>query len=125
MAQRRLLLIDDEDDVREVAQLSLELVGHWDVIAARTGAEGLARAEAEQPDAILLDVMMPIMDGASTYRGLQANPATQRIPVVLFTSRIFESDTERDGLEGIAVINKPFDPLCLPNQVAHALGWVQ
>lgn len=116
-------MIDDEDDIREVAQLSLELVGQWDVMTARSGAEGMVRAETVQPDAILLDVMMPEMDGAQTYRRLQANPATRDIPVVLLTAKLFEPDTDRDGLEGVTVISKPFDPLLLPAQVASALGW--
>ena len=123
VAGRRVLLIDDEDDIREVAQLSLELVGQWDVMTARSGAEGMVRAETVQPDAILLDVMMPEMDGAQTYRRLQANPATRDIPVVLLTAKLFEPDTDRDGLEGVTVISKPFDPLLLPAQVASALGW--
>jgi CheY-like chemotaxis protein len=58
MEPRRVLLIDDEDDIREVAQLSLEMVGRWEVVTASSGAEGIVRAAADQPDAILLDVMM-------------------------------------------------------------------
>jgi CheY-like chemotaxis protein len=123
VASRRLLLIDDEDDIREVARLSLELVGRWDVVTAASGAEGIARAAAEQPDAILLDVMMPGMDGATTYRGLQANTETCGIPVILLTAKIFERADGRDGLEGLTVISKPFDPMRLASQVASALGW--
>jgi CheY-like chemotaxis protein len=120
---RRVLLIDDEDDIREVAQLSLELVGQWDVVTASSGAEGLRRAAADQPDAILLDVMMPDMDGAATFKHLQSDPRTCEIPVVLLTAKIFDSPTDRNGLEGVSVISKPFDPLRLPSLVACALGW--
>jgi CheY-like chemotaxis protein len=123
MERRRVLLIDDEDDIREVAQLSLEMVGRWEVVTASSGAEGLVRAAADQPDAILLDVMMPDMDGPTTFKGLRANPATCDIPVVLLTAKIFDSATDRNGLEGIKVIGKPFDPLRLPSQVARVLGW--
>ena len=123
MAPRRLLLIDDDDDIREVARLSLELVAHWDVVTASSGAEGVERAAAEHPDAILLDVMMPGMDGASTYGHLQSNAATRDIPVVLLTAKIFDSADDRRGLEGIRVIGKPFDPMRLASQVASALGW--
>ncbi len=123
MADKRVLLIDDEDDIREVAQLSLEMVGRWDVVTASSGTEGIQRAVAEHPDAILLDVMMPGMDGAMTYKGLQANPETRSIPVILLTAKIFDSPTDRNGLEGITVICKPFDPLRLPAQIAAALGW--
>jgi CheY-like chemotaxis protein len=123
VAARRLLLIDDEDDIREVAKLSLELVARWEVVTARSGAEGLERAAAEQLDAILLDVMMPGLDGAATYAGLQANPATRDIPVVLLTAKIFDRVDDRRGLEGLTVIGKPFDPMRLAGQVASALRW--
>ena len=123
MASRRLLLIDDEDDIREVARLSLELVAHWEVLTACSGAEGVDRAQAQRPDAILLDVMMPGMDGAATYAALQSNPATRDIPVVLLTAKIFDRPSDRRGLEGITVISKPFDPMRLATQVAAALGW--
>jgi CheY-like chemotaxis protein len=124
MAKRRVLLIDDEDDIREVAQVCLELVGNWDVLTASSGPEGIARATDDQPDAILLDVMMPDMDGAATFKLLQADARTRDIPVVLLTAKLFDSATDRNGLEGIAVIRKPFDPLRLPAQIAGALGWV-
>jgi CheY-like chemotaxis protein len=123
VASRRLLLIDDEDDIREVARLSLELVAHWEVFTASSGLEGVACAEAAQPDAILLDVMMPGMDGAATYARLQSTPATRDIPVVLLTAKIFDGASDRRGLQGITVISKPFDPLRLPSQIAAALGW--
>ena len=82
---RKILIIDDEDDIREVAALSLESVAGWEVIKASSGAQGLARAAEHQPDAILLDVMMPGMDGPTTFRELRKNPATARIPVLLLT----------------------------------------
>lgn len=121
MATKRVLLIDDEDDIREVAQLSLELVAHWDVVTARSGPEGLARAAADQPDAIVLDVMMPEMDGRTTYRLLKENPATQHIPVLLLTARLHRSDPIREQVVG--VISKPFDPLRLAEQIEAHLGW--
>lgn len=125
MASRRLLLIDDEDDIREVAKLSLELVAHWDVLTACSGVEGVDRAVEHRPDAILLDVMMPGMDGAATYAALRSNPATRDIPVVLLTAKIFDRASDRRGLEGITVISKPFDPMRLATQVASALGWAR
>jgi CheY-like chemotaxis protein len=124
MAAKRVLLIDDEDDIREVAQVSLEMVGNWEVITASSGAEGLARAVADRPDAILLDVMMPDLDGPSTYGRLQANPTTRDIPVILLTAKVQASDQRRFADLGVAaVIAKPFDPLTLAGQVAGALGW--
>ncbi len=124
MANRRVLLIDDEDDVREVAQISLEMVGNWDVTTARSGAEGLALAASGLPDAIVLDVMMPGMDGSATFSHLQANPVTRHIPVVLLTAKVLDPTTDRFALEVATIIPKPFDPMRLPGQIASALGWV-
>ena len=123
MANRRVLLIDDEDDVREVAQISLEMVANWDVLTASSGAEGVLRAAADQPDAIVLDVMMPGMDGSATFSRLQANPATRHIPVVLLTAKILDPLIDRFAVEVVTIIQKPFDPMLLPGQIASALGW--
>ena len=121
---RKILIIDDEDDIREVAALSLESVAGWEVIKASSGAQGLARAAAEQPDAILLDVMMPGMDGPTTFRELRGNDATARIPVLLLTAKVQSSDQRGFANLGVeAVLFKPFDPLTLSTQIASALGW--
>jgi CheY-like chemotaxis protein len=120
----RILIIDDEDDIREVAALSLETVAGWDVAVASSGAQGLIRAAEYNPDAILLDVMMPGMDGPSTFRELRKNPLTSKIPVVLLTAKVQSTDQRRFadlGVEG--VLFKPFDPLTLSAQIAGALGW--
>lgn len=120
----KVLIIDDEDDIREVAALSLESVAGWDVVMASSGAQGLARAIEHQPDAILLDVMMPGMDGPSTFRELRANPATAKIPVLLLTAKVQSSDQRRFADLGVeAVLFKPFDPLTLSDQIADVLGW--
>ncbi len=121
---KRILLVDDEDDVREVAQLSLEMVGGWEVLAVTCGEEAVRRAAAERPDAILLDVMMPEMDGPTTFRALQANAATSAIPVLLLTAKTRSADLERFAQLGVAgVLSKPFDPLTLARDVSGALGW--
>src|SRR5260370_36294538 len=99
MASRRVLLIDDEDDVREVAQLSLEMVANWDVVTASSGAAGVALAARDQPNAIVLDVMMPGMDGSATYGQLQANPATRHISAVLLTAKILDPVADRSAPE--------------------------
>lgn len=119
---RKILIIDDEDDIREVAALSLKSVAGWEVILAGCGARGIACAQEHQPDAILLDAMMPGMDGPATFRELRRNPATAWIPVLLLTARI--SDQRRfAGLGVDAVLFKPFDPLTLSVQISGALGW--
>jgi CheY-like chemotaxis protein len=120
----RILIIDDEDDIREVAALSLETVAGWEVAMASSGAQGLARAAEYRPDAILLDVMMPGMDGPSTFRELRKNPVTSRIPVVLLTAKVQSNDQRRFADLGVeAVLFKPFDPMTLSTQIAGVLGW--
>jgi CheY-like chemotaxis protein len=122
--QHRILIIDDEDDIREVAALSLETVADWEVEVARSGAEGLAMAVASQPEAILLDVMMPGMDGPTTFRELRKNPATAHIPVLLLTAKVQNTDQRRFADLGVeAVLFKPFDPLTLSAQISQVLGW--
>ncbi len=121
---RKILIIDDEEDIREVAGLSLETVAGWEVIKASSGAQGVARAAEQHPDAILLDVMMPGMDGPSTFRELRKNPATAKIPVLLLTAKVQGTDQRRFADLGVeAVLFKPFDPLTLPKQISSALGW--
>jgi CheY-like chemotaxis protein len=120
----RILIIDDEEDIRDVAALSLETVAGWDVAVASSGAQGLARAIEHPPDAILLDVMMPGMDGPTTLRELRKNPVTAKIPVLLLTAKVQASDQRRFADLGVeAVLFKPFDPMTLSTRIAAALGW--
>jgi CheY-like chemotaxis protein len=124
MSAKRILIIDNESYIQEVAQISLETVAGWEVITASSGREGLVKAEAEQPDAILLDVMMPEMDGLTTFQELQANPATQHLPVILLTAMVQSGERSRYTQLGLkATIAKPFDPLSLAQEMAQALGW--
>lgn len=121
---RRVLIIDDEDDIREVAALSLETVAGWEVLLAGSGAAGIAKAHDQMPDAILLDVMMPGMDGPTTFRELRAHPKTAGIPVILLTAKVQAADQKRFSDLGVsAVMFKPFDPLALAGDIAKALGW--
>ena len=121
---KRILVVDDEDDIREVAQISLEMMAGWEVIPARSGEEGIRRAAEERPDAILLDVMMPDLDGPSTVRLLRADPATAAIPVILLTAKAATGDRERlAALDVAGVLSKPFDPMELSRQVSETLGW--
>jgi CheY-like chemotaxis protein len=121
---KRILIIDDAEDIREVAQVSLEVVGGWEVMTASSGREGVAKALAQQPDAILLDVMMPDQDGPTTFLQLQANSATQHIPVILLTAKALAGDKRMFAELGVAsVIAKPFEPMFLASQVAQVLGW--
>ena len=125
MTARRVLVVDDEDSIREIAQLSMEVVGGHRTLSAASGTEALDRALADPPDAILLDVMMPGLDGPATVARLQADPRTRDIDVVLLTAKVRPSDLAHvDTLPGVVgVIAKPFDPMTLPTQVADMLGW--
>ena len=121
---RRILIIDDEDDIREVAALSLEAVAGWTVLTASSGAEGIRMALREKPDAVLMDVMMPGMDGPTTFKEMQRSPALAHIPVLLLTAKVQGVDQRRfAGLGVAAVLFKPFDPLTLADQMADVLGW--
>jgi len=122
--RRRILIIDDEDDIRQVAAMSLETVAGWDVVTASSGAQGIRRAQVEQPDAILLDVMMPGMDGPTTFLELRKSGETARIPVILLTAKVQGADQKRFASLGVSgVLFKPFDPLTLAAQMSDALGW--
>jgi CheY-like chemotaxis protein len=124
VAAKRVLIIDDEADIREVAQVSLTLGAGLEVLLAASGAEGLAKAEAELPDAILLDVMLRDMDGLTVFQELQANGVTHKIPVILLTAKVQAADQQRFASLGVkAVIAKPFRPATLARQVIEILGW--
>ncbi len=124
MATRRVLLIDDQEDIRAVAQMSLEVVAGWQVVTASSGDEGIRRAEQEQPEAILLDVMMPDMDGPTTFGHLQRNPLTAHIPVIFLTAKVQGAERRQLANLGVAaVIAKPFDPVTLGDEIGRSLGW--
>ena len=126
MSAKRILIVDDEYDIRAVAELALKTVAKWEVLTAASGSEGLNKAITEQPDAILLDVMMPDMDGIATLQALQANPATESIPVILMTAKTQAADQRRFAELGVAgIITKPFKAMQLSAQVVAALGWQQ
>jgi len=119
----KMLLIEDDPDIRRIASLSLSRLGGMDVTTAAGGAEGLRQAAERPPDAILLDVMMPGMDGPATLAALRACPSTAAIPVMFLTAKAMASEVERlRSLGAVAVLTKPFDPLTLSAQVRAALG---
>jgi two-component system, OmpR family, alkaline phosphatase synthesis response regulator PhoP len=119
---KRILIIDDEADIRETTQLCLEIAKGWEILTAASSAEGLEKAAIEQPDAVLLDVMMPDMDGLETFEHLQANPITRQIPVILLTAKAQAIDRRQfTQLAIAAVITKPYDPLTLGDQILAIL----
>ena len=113
-----VLLIDDEDDIREIGEFALRDVGGLVVAVASSGTEGVERAIADRPDVILLDFMMPGVDGPSTFQRLRANASTAGIPIIFLTARVQRVDRERLlNLGAEAVIAKPFDPETLADDV--------
>jgi CheY-like chemotaxis protein len=122
--RRRILVVDDSRLIRELARVGLETVGGYDVTPVESGSEALEVASAEPPEAVLLDVVMPDMDGPETLAALRAAPGTSQIPVILVTARDQPADRERFEALGVAgVITKPFEVHDLAGQVAEILGW--
>jgi len=115
---RKVLIVDDDEDIRRVTEIALRRVGGWDVVHAASGAEALVRAREEQPDVVLLDVMMPDGDGPTTLARLRADPATAKLPVIFLTARVQRRELEsyRD-LGATGVIEKPFDATTLPDAI--------
>lgn len=104
--------------------MCLEMVGGWQVTTATSGQQGLDRAAAEHPDAIVMDVMMPGMDGATAAVALSENPVTAGIPIVLLTAKSRAAElSELSDLPVVGVLGKPFDPMTLPSTLAAMLGW--
>ena len=100
MPARRILIVDDEDDIREVAQVSLELLGHYEVLTASCGRDGLDSARTDQPDAILLDVMMPRIDGIELLKEIRGHPLLSTLPVLVYTNAFVPKLTEEAKLAG-------------------------
>jgi CheY-like chemotaxis protein len=118
----KVLIIDDEEDTRSIASMSLSIIGGLEVLEAENGQEGIAVAEKERPDVILLDMMMPIMDGCETLQALHKNADTSHIPVIFLTAKALTGEIERLKRMGAAgVLTKPFDPTVLASQVRSIL----
>jgi CheY-like chemotaxis protein len=121
---RTILLVDDDELILEIGLASLHLVGGLDVLTTTSGSEALEVARAAHPDAILLDVMMPGLDGPATLARLKAAPATAAIPVVFLTAKARPAEQRRwANYDVVGVLTKPFDPMLLSGQVAEVLGW--
>jgi|GraSoiStandDraft_14_1057315.scaffolds.fasta_scaffold250247_2 CheY-like chemotaxis protein len=121
--RRTLLVIDDDRDIRQVAKTSLELVGGFHVILADSGQRGLTLAHEARPDAIILDLMMPDLDGRTTLAHLKQTPEMASIPVIMLTAKVQVNRQELVGQGAAGVLVKPFDPMQLPDQVCEILGW--
>jgi CheY-like chemotaxis protein len=121
---KRILVVDDDDDVRRLLVMSLARVGGYDVRSVDSGAACLADLAADRPDVVILDVMMPVMDGPTTLEHMRSDPRSFGVPVVFLTAGVVEADVDRlRALPVSGVLRKPFDPMTLPSEVAGLLGW--
>jgi CheY-like chemotaxis protein len=124
MTDRLILVVDDQEHLRELVQACLEDLGGWETLVAGSGEECLQIVQTEQPSAILLDVSMPGMDGIAVYERLQSDPKTRSIPVILLTAKVLPSDRAKFAEMGVTgVIAKPIQPTSLTVEVAEILGW--
>jgi CheY-like chemotaxis protein len=118
----RILLAEDDLDIQTVIRMSLRVRGVKDIVVADNGEECLALASEVKPDVILLDVMMPKLDGYETCRRLKADPATQGIPVIFLTAKAQYFEVKR-GIDvgALGYLIKPFDPMTLHDQITALL----
>lgn len=124
MTTKSILLIDDEPNLAQVIAVCLESFKGWKVCVVHSGKEGLQVVEALKPDVILLDVMMPEMDGIEVLQNLQKNPAIRDIPVIFLTAKVQTSDREKFAeLDIVGIVAKPFDPLKIADEIAQLLDW--
>ena len=122
VTSRRILSIEDESSIQELITIYLEEMAGWEVLQASNGLDGLALAKNEKPDAILLDVMIPELDGIEIFRRLQADPKTQDIPVLFVTSKLKLKDPKNLlDLSQVKIVSKPFDFEHLANQIEEEL----
>ncbi|HBQ18328.1 MAG: response regulator [Sandaracinaceae bacterium] len=120
---RSVLLIDDEADIRTIGELALSEVGGLEVFLADSGETGLLLAKEKKPDVVLLDVMMPGLDGPSTFERLREDPETASVPVIFMTAKIQKHEVDRyRDLGATGIIAKPFDPMSLADEVKRIAG---
>ena len=123
MKLERIMYVEDEPDIQSVAKLALEMLGGYEVLLCGNGAEALDQVGGFAPSLILLDVMMPDMDGPTTLEHLREDPNTAQIPVIFLTAKAQASDIKRyQALGALDVIAKPFDPMMLAVQVQKIWG---
>jgi CheY-like chemotaxis protein len=114
----RIALVEDEADIREITQIALEEIGGFALNVCESGSEALEKMQGFRPDLVLLDMMMPGMDGIETLRSLRAIPDMDKVPIVFLTARAQKHEVEQYQMIGAAgVISKPFDPITLPDYI--------
>jgi CheY-like chemotaxis protein len=124
VSETTVLVVDDDENIRELTQLALETVNGWSVMTANGGVAALEMCRAHHPDVVLLDMMMPDMDGLTTFEHLQADERTVDIPVILFTAKGRVGDRQPwDDYAIRGMIPKPYNPMTLGQQVMEILDW--
>ena len=122
MSQRRILVVDDDPRLLHIVEMYLGIEGN-EVRTASKGEEGLREVDAQRPDLIILDIMMPGMDGLEACRRIRGNPATAEIPVLMFSALSGDDDVERARLAGANhLITKPFNLVGLGSVVRSFFG---
>jgi CheY-like chemotaxis protein len=115
---QKVLLVDDDQNIRFVAQMALEGLTNWKVFLADSGSEAIKVAKAEKPDLILLDLMMPGMDGPTTFAKLQEQDDLAGVPIIFMTAKVQAHEIENHLKLGAAgIISKPFDPMTLHDDI--------
>lgn len=115
---KRILYVEDEPDIQAVAKIALENLGGFELQIHSSGEDAIANAQSFKPDLLLLDVMMPGMDGPTTYAALKALPELVMTPAIFMTAKVQPSELiEYRELGAIDVIAKPFDPMTLSEQI--------
>jgi len=122
MHLNRIMLVDDEPDIRTVAELALSSVGGWEVVLATSGEDALDKLKSDRPDIVLLDVMMPDMDGPTVLRRIREQKEISNVPVIFMTAKVQKREVDHYlELGACGVIGKPFDPMQLPEQIREIL----
>jgi CheY-like chemotaxis protein len=121
---RKILYVEDEPDIQTIGRLALETVGGFEVLVCASGRDALEEIARFQPDLVLLDVMMPEMDGPTTLRTLRERTQNRTPPVIFITAKVQPQEVEQyKAMGALDVIAKPFDPMTLAETVKRA--WVR
>jgi two-component system, OmpR family, response regulator len=119
----KVLVVDDDENIQLITQMGLEDRPDWQVIIASSGQEALEKAAAEKPDLVLLDIMMPDMDGKTTLAKLKEQETGASVPVIFLTAKVQNHEIESYVKIGAAgVITKPFDPMTLSAEICQIVG---
>ena len=121
---RRIVIVEDEKDIRAILRHAIELLKGWSVMEAADGAAGLDLIRREHPDAVLLDLMMPKIDGRELFRQLRQDESTKSIPVIFVTASLQRHEIQSiEELCPVAILSKPFDPVAIVRTISGLLGW--